>query len=552
MAGVPTEVKIFDTTLRDGAQREGLSLSVADKLKIAAKLDELGVHYIEGGWPGSNPKDIEFFTKMRKSPLRTAKLVSFGSTRRKNTPAEEDANLEELVKSGTPVVCIFGKSWDVHVTHALVTTLEENLGMIRDSVLFLKDSGLEVIYDAEHFFDAYRGNRQYAMETIRVAEEAGADWIVLCDTNGGTLPSAVREIVREVRQACGLPLGIHAHNDAECAVANSLAAVEEGCTQVQGTINGYGERAGNANLVSIIPSLVLKMGVGCLPADRLGLLTEAAHHVSEIANVAPDPHQPYVGESAFAHKAGMHVSAVLREKGTYEHVEPEKVGNMQRVLLSELAGGQTLVHKAKEAGIDLSGDKQKVADILKKLKKLEHAGYHFEAADGSFEILLRKSIGSYRPLFRLESYQVNVNRARSGHTGTEAIVKIWVDEKRIVEIAEGNGPVNALDRALRKAVGRMYPHLADIKLTDYKVRIVNEKKGTAAVTRVLIESTDGDRTWGTVGVSENIIEASWEALVDAIEYGVLHRGRLAKGPAEESAKESAPKSPKDPAQKSPK
>ncbi|MDI6821603.1 MAG: citramalate synthase [Actinomycetota bacterium] len=522
------KVKLYDTTLRDGAQREGLSFTVDDKLKIAQKLDELGIHYIEGGWPGSNPKDIEFFRGIKDYPIRNATIVAFGSTRRKNTLPDEDQNLKALIKAGTPAVCIFGKSWDVHVTSALVTTLEENLKMIFDSVSFLKNRGFEVIYDAEHFFDGYRNNEDYAMKTLKAAVDAGADWIVLCDTNGGTLPLEIREIIRAVKAKIKVPLGIHAHNDADCAVANSIVAVEEGVTQVQGTINGYGERCGNANLVSIIPNLVLKLGIPCLSREKLPLLTEVSHHVSEIANIAPDTHQPYVGQSAFAHKGGVHVSAILRQKGAYEHVDPEVVGNVQRILVSELSGTTTLLQKAKELGIDLMEKKDRMADILKKLKKREHEGYHFEVADGSFALFILKNIGTYRPLFELESFEVGIDRWRTGRFETQAIVKLRVKGKRIVEVAEGNGPINALDRALRRALEPLYPDLSRIKLTDYKVRVLDRRKGTAAVVRVLIESTDGESTWGTVGVSENIIEASWQALVDGIEYGLLRKALKAK------------------------
>ena len=521
-----TDVKLYDTTLRDGSQREGLSFSVHDKVKIAHKLDELGVHYIEGGWPGSNPKDIDFFSEIRQSNLKNAKIVAFGSTRRKNISPEEDSNLKALLKSGTDTVCIFGKSWDVHVTSVLITTLEENLKMIYDSVAFLKQAGLEVIFDGEHFFDGYKKNKDYALKTIKTAEDAGADWLVLCDTNGGALPNEIAAIVREVKGITKLPLGIHAHNDSECAVANSLVAVEEGVTQVQGTINGYGERCGNANLVSIIPNLILKLGMECISKEKLESLTEIAHGISEIANVAPDSHQPYVGESAFAHKGGVHVSAVMRQKGAYEHIDPEVVGNAQRILVSELSGARTIVQKAKEiAGIDLSQNEGKVLDILKKLKKHEHEGYHYEAADGSFALFVMKNIGAYRPLFDLESYKVTLDRWRSGNLDTEAIVKLRVKGHRFIEVAEGNGPVNALDSALRKALQTAYPEIAGIKLTDYKVRVLSEKKGTAANVRVLIESSDEHTSWGTVGVSTNIIDASWEALVDGLEYGLIYRSQ---------------------------
>ncbi len=520
------DVRLYDTTLRDGSQREGLSFSVQDKLKIAEKLDELGIHYIEGGWPGSNPKDIDFFSAIKRKVLKNAKIVAFGSTRRKNIRAEEDKNLQALLKAGTDTICIFGKSWDVHVTSVLITTLDENLKMINDSIVYLKNKGLEVIYDAEHFFDGYLKNKEYAMETLHVAESAGADIIVLCETNGGVMPGEVARIVKEVKQKISLPLGIHAHDDSGCAVANSIVAVEQGVTQVQGTINGYGERCGNANLVSVIPNLVLKLGIQCVGREQLAQLTEVAHHISEIANVAPDPHQPYVGESAFAHKGGVHVSAVLRQKGAYEHIDPISVGNAQRILVSELSGAKTVIQKANEiAGIDLSHDEEKVAAILKKLKKHEHEGYHYEAADGSFALFVMKNIGAYKPLFELESYKVTIDRWRSGKYDTEAIVKLRVHGHRFVEVAEGNGPVNALDSAARKALRTAYPQLAQIDLVDYKVRVLSEEKGTAANVRVLIEHADEHSSWGTVGVSENIIDASWEALVDGIEYGLIYRDK---------------------------
>ncbi len=514
-------VKLYDTTLRDGAQREGISFTVADKIKVAQKLDELGIHYIEGGWPGSNPKDVEFFAKVKKMDLKNSQMVAFGSTRRKDTPVEEDKNLKELVKAETPVACIFGKSWDVHVTSVLVTTLDENLRMITDSISFLKKRGLEVVYDAEHFFDGFKKNKDYALKTLKAAEEAGADWIVLCDTNGGILPAEVQSVIKEVKGMTKVPLGIHAHNDADCAVANSLVAVQEGVTQVQGTINGYGERCGNANLVSIIPSLILKLGIECISKDKLNSLMEVAHSISEVANLVPDPHQPYVGQSAFAHKGGIHVAAVLRQKGAYEHIDPDLVGNVQRVLVSELSGAKSVIQKAKEMGIDLSQRGEQVVAILNKLKEQEYMGYHYEVADGSFALFIMKHIGVYRPLFELESYQVEMDHRRSGKFETEAVVKLRVKGRRLVEIAEGNGPVNALDRALRKALEPFYPELARIKLADYKVRVFDVKKGTAAVVRVLIETSDGEQTWGTIGISENVIEASWQALVDSIEYGIL-------------------------------
>jgi 2-isopropylmalate synthase len=522
MSDEERKVFIYDTTLRDGSQTEGISFSVSDKVKISQELDRLGVHFIEGGFPGSNPKDESFFQRMKKISLRNSKLVSFGSTRRKNLKPQNDENLKALLKSGTKYVCIFGKSWDLHVSSVLVTTLEENLNMIKDSVSFLKENGKEVIFDAEHFFDGYKNNPDYALQTVKVAEEAGADWIVFCDTNGGTLPWEIEEILSKVKVELKIPFGIHAHNDSECAVANSLIAVKMGATMVQGTINGYGERCGNANLCSIIPALKIKMGVEVLPPEKLSLLTEVAHYVAEIANLTPDPHQPYVGRSAFAHKGGVHISAVLRQKGAYEHIDPEWVGNAPRILVSDQAGRKTIIEKAKEvAHVDLSKRPEQVEAILEKLKRKEHLGYHYEIADGSFALFILKNIGAYRPLFRVESYEVGVLRNRSGKVDSEAVVKIWVGEERKVEIAEGNGPVNALDRALRKALGPFYPRLSEIKLSDFKVRVFDSKRGTAAKTRVYIETQDKHKSWGTVGVSENIIEASWEALVDSIEYGLL-------------------------------
>lgn len=518
-------VSIYDTTLRDGAQREGLSLSVDDKLKITAKLDELGIDYIEGGWPGANPKDIEYFKRVKDLKLKHAVVVAFGSTRRKGLAPSEDKNIQALIKAETKAVCIVGKSWDVHVTQVLVTTLEDNLKMISETIAYFKKKGLTVFFDAEHFFDGYRGNPSYALATIKAAESAGADAVVLCDSNGGAIPTQVAQVVANVKKEISITIGIHAHNDSDCAVANSLAAVEEGATQVQGTINGFGERCGNANLISIIPNLLLKMGISSIDEDRLGILTETSHHVNEIANVVADPHQPYVGESAFAHKGGIHISATSRQKGAYEHIDPSLVGNLQRVIVSDQAGAAAIVHKAKDFGIDLSNKPDQAMAILKKLKKLEHIGYHFEAADGSFEILLRKNTGSYRPLFKLEDYKVTVSRYGENRPKTEAVVKIMVEGQRLVEFAEGNGPVNALDNALRKAIVRIYPTLAEISLTDYKVRIINARKGTAAVVRVLIESTDGESSWGTVGVHENMIEASWEALVDSIEHGLARKKR---------------------------
>lgn len=515
-------VETYDTTLRDGSQMEGISFSLRDKLFIAQKLDELGVDYIEGGYPGSNPKDAEFFRKVKKHPLKKSKTVAFGSTRRKNSAVDEDSSVKALLKAETDCVCVFGKSWDIHVTNVLVTDLKENLAMIRDTVSYLKSQGKEVIYDAEHFFDGFVNNYEYALETLKAAEEGGASRIVLCDTNGGMIPGRVREVVQKVIEKIGTPLGIHAHNDSGCAVANSIVAVEGGCVHVQGTINGFGERCGNADLTSIIPDLTLKLGIDCIDRENLPKLTEVSHFVSEVANITLNPHHPYVGHSAFAHKGGVHVSAVLRQKGAYEHIDPALVGNRQRFLVSEQAGTAAVIQKAKEvAEIDLSEKTDKVKEIIKKLKEKENVGYHYEVADGSFAIFILKNLGVYKPLFEVEGYKVSVERARSGRSTAEAIVKLFVNGERVIVVGEGKGPVNALDRALRKALEPHYPDLTKSRLTDFKVRILGETKGTAAATRVLIESTDGKKDWGTVGVSENIIEASWEALVDSIDYSLL-------------------------------
>lgn len=518
-------VTLYDTTLRDGTQREGLSLSVEDKLRIVSKLDALGVHFVEGGFPGSNPKDIEFFERARDLVLEQAVVTAFGSTRHKDSAADADPGLRALLDTGCSALCIFGKAWTVHVTETLQTALETNVEMVRDSVAFLKAAGRTVFFDAEHFFDGYKADATYALEVCRAAAEAGADAIVLCDTNGGTLPHEVLRIVREVGLALDVPLGMHAHNDAGCGVANSLVAIEAGCVHVQGTINGYGERAGNADLTSIIPALVLKMDDDCVTREQLKLITEVSHFVAETANISPNPHQPYTGTSAFAHKGGVHASAAARLPEAYEHIDPVSVGNLARVVVSELAGRASLTLKAKEMGIELSGDT--AAEVLDSIKELEYHGYSFEAADGSLEIMLKKRLGTYEPLFRLESFRVIAEKREDGRVMTEATIKVHVQGHRYIATAEGNGPVNALDKALRIAIGRFYPALDEIALIDFKVRVLDEKKGTGAVTRVLIETGDHERSWGTVGVSENIIEASWEALVDAVEYG-LSRQRAAE------------------------
>ena len=515
-------ITLYDTTLRDGTQREGLSLSVDDKLRVAQRLDLLGIHYIEGGFPGSNPKDIEFFERARDLKLETATISAFGATCRKDTAAEDDPGLAALLETGCEALCIFGKAWDLHVTETLRASLEENVRMVRDSVAYLKSQGRTVFFDAEHFFDGYLNNAGYALEVVRAAAHAGADAVVLCDTNGGTMPHEIARAVGVTRLESDVALGIHAHNDAGCAIANSLLAVDAGCAHVQGTANGYGERAGNADLLAIVPALVLKMGEECITRDQLKLLTEVSHYIAETANISPDPHHPYTGVSAFAHKGGVHASAAARLPEAYEHIDPAAVGNLARVVVSELAGRASLTMKAAELGIDLTGDQETVGAVLDSIKELEHQGYSFEAADASLEVMLTKRLGTYEPFFRLESFRCIMEKREDGRVMTEATIKLHVGGHRYIATAEGNGPVNALDKALRIAIERYYPSLSAIELTDFKVRVLDEKKGTGAVTRVLIESADGEKSWGTVGVSENIIEASWEALVDSVDYGLSH------------------------------
>ncbi len=527
---LPSRVDIYDTTLRDGAQLEGISLTVDDKLRIAEQLDFLGVRYIEGGWPGANPKDIEFFRRARTElQLTTSELVAFGSTRRVKGRVDDDPTLANLVESGTGTVCIVGKCWDYHVTEALRTTLDEGVAMVADSVEYLKAQGLRVFYDAEHFFDGYRHNPEFSLRVLEAAAIAGADCLVLCDTNGGSLPFDIERAVAAVVDHIDAPIGIHLHNDAGCGVANALAAVRAGAVQVQGTINGYGERVGNCDLVPIIANLSLKMGVETLPEGRLERLTSVAHHVAELVNFTVNPQQPYVGATAFAHKAGLHTSAISRRPDAYEHIDPNRVGNGTRFLVSEMSGRSTIELKAAEIGVDLDG--RALGDVVDTLKRLEHDGYHFEAADASLELLMRSAAGWEQDFWRLESFKVVMaHRGRaegaawtSGdvEVDTEAIVKVWVDDERLVGIGEGNGPVNALDTALRSVLLSRYPELGRIHLTDFKVRVLNTQQGTGAVTRVLIDSTDGERTWTTIGVSENIIEASWQALGDSLVFGLL-------------------------------
>ncbi|WP_168119347.1 citramalate synthase [Paenibacillus sp. HB172176] len=517
-------ISIFDTTLRDGTQGEGISLSADDKLKIAQKLDALGVAYIEGGNPGSNNKDIEFFKRVKSLKLR-AKITAFGSTRRKNSQADQDASLLRIIESGVPAATLVGKAWDFHVHTALQTTLEENLAMIFDSFALLKSRGMEAMYDAEHFFDGYKNNPEYALAALRKAQEGGADWLVLCDTNGGTLPGEIHEIVTRVREELTTPIGIHTHNDCELAVANSLAAVQAGARQVQGTINGYGERCGNANLCSIIPNLQLKLNYQCLDEEQLRNLTGTARYISEIANVHMPVGQAYVGNAAFAHKGGIHVSAIMKDAKTYEHIAPELVGNKQRILVSELAGQSNIISKAAQLGLDVNTNNEKTKMIMEQIKDLEHQGYQFEGADASLELLLRAAFTESKELFKVESFKMHVEKS-SSEMISEAIVKINVDGQQVYTAAEGNGPVNALDNALRKALISFYPQIEDIHLSDYKVRVIDEKDATAAKVRVLIESTGLDNTWSTVGVSSNVIEASWEALLDSFRYALLHMDKV--------------------------
>lgn len=530
-----TRVQLYDTTLRDGAQREGMSFSVEDKLKIAQKLDELGIHFIEGGWPGSNPKDTEFFVKAQRLNLTNSVLVAFGSTKHPHSKVDKDANLQALVDAKTKVVTIVGKSWDLHVTQVLEITLPKNLEMITDSISYLKAKKLTVFFDAEHFFDGYKANPEYALKVVSTAAKAGADCIVLCDTNGGSLPQEVALAIKAVQQETIVPLGIHAHNDAELAVANSLVAVQSGVTQIQGTINGYGERCGNANLCSIIPALKLKLGIECIADEQMSKLTEISHYVTEIANLTPDSHLPYVGASAFTHKAGLHVSGLLKWQESYHHINPELVGNRPKVVVSELSGKGNIIYKAKERGLTLPVDQKKIRQILEQVKLLESQGFQYEGAEASFELLLRRAQPNYRRPFELVDFMVVVERHRRPSSNpnqeellSEATVKVKVADEIIHTAAEGNGPVNALDQALRKALMQFYPSVAVIKLIDYKVRILEESSGTASTVRVLIESTDGHEQWRTVGSSTNIIEASWLALADSLEYWLLKQAEKAK------------------------
>jgi len=513
------QVKIYDTTLRDGMQAEGISFSLADKLAIARRLDAFGVHYIEGGYAAANPKEMQFFREL-KGGLEHARLAAFGSTRRADRTVDEDPSLQAILQTGAGVGTLVGKTWDLHVTEVLRCGLDDNVLMCDQSIRYLKGKGLEVIFDAEHFFDGYKHNPTYALRVLQAAAEAGADVLVLCETNGGALPQEVYDITRAVARALpGVAIGIHCHNDTDCAVANSLAAVHAGARHVQGTINGLGERAGNANLCSILANLSLKMGFETVGREKIASLTELSHFVFEVANLPPVPNMPYVGESAFAHKAGLHIDALRKHKATYEHIEPAAVGNERRFLLSELSGSSNILAKLEKDR--LTQDRDLARRLLKALQDLENEGYQFEAAEASFDLLVKKAMGTYRPAFELLKYHVNVEMDQAGQVTTEATVKLRVDSTVEHVVAEGDGPVNALDNALRKSLVRFYPAIRDMHLIDYKVRVVNAQAATAARVRVIIETRDHDAVWGTVGVSENIIEASWKALVDSVEYKLL-------------------------------
>jgi 2-isopropylmalate synthase len=517
-----SQVEIYDTTLRDGSQGEGINFSVADKLRIAEKLDSFGVHYIEGGWPGSNPKDLEFFKQAARRKWRNAKITAFSMTRRKGVAVESDDLMRQILEAETPVVCIVGKTWLLHVTEVLRTTPDENLAMIGDTIRYLKDHGKMVVYDAEHSFDGYKDEPEYALATWQAAEKAGADFVVLCDTNGGCLPDEISKITALAKSKLNTPIGIHTHDDCGVGVANALAGIEAGATQVQGTINGYGERTGNCNLISVIPLVHFKMKKLGVPAKSLPKLKELSEFVDEIANMRHNPRQPWVGQTAFAHKGGMHVHAIDRVARSYEHIQPDAVGNSRRVLISDMSGRTNILMKAAELGFKLKPDTAELKIIIARVKELENAGYEYEAAEGSLALLISKALKHREPPFSVDAYHVSMRRDTK-ESVCEATIKVSVGNKRAQTVAEGDGPVNALDGALRLALAKFFPQLKYIELTDYKVRILDGVAGTAAKTRVLIQSTDGKREWGTVGVSENIIEASLQALVDSMEYALLKK-----------------------------
>ncbi len=514
-----TAVKLYDTTLRDGSQREGISFSVEDKLKIAQRLDQFGIHYIEGGWPGSNPKDAAFFERVRDIQFQNAKIAAFGATRYKGIQPKDDANIQALEAAQTPVVTLVGKSWDLHVTEVLEAECDENLAMIYDSVAYFKDKGKEVIYDAEHFFDGYKANPTYAVETLQAAASGGADMIVLCDTNGGVMPWEIEEIFRTVSAQVPTQLGIHAHNDSGVGVANTLAAVRAGAVHIQGTINGYGERVGNADLCSIIPDLQIKMGVRCVSDQNLASLTELSYFVSETANLLHNRHAPFVGESAFAHKGGIHVAAILKNEDSYQHIDPALVGNQRRTIVSELAGRGNVVDRSREIGLNV--DSTQASQVITDIKNLEAQGFTFESAEGSVNLMLQRLQADYTPPFELVDFMVLVEHRQGRGILAEATVKVRVGERILHTAAEGNGPVNALDAALRKALENVYPEISKIRLSDYKVRILDSENGTGSQVRVLIDTKNGTHRWGTVGASSNIIEASWRALADSMEYALI-------------------------------
>lgn len=515
------KIVVYDTTLRDGTQGEHITLSAEDKLRIARKLDAFGVHYIEGGFPGSNPKDARFFKMARKSSLNNTQLTAFGNTRRGHSTPEKDQNVKALLKTEAEAVTIVGKSWDLHATEILRVSLDENLSMIEDTLAFLKKQGREVIYDAEHFFDGYKHNAAYALETVKAAINGGADTIVLCDTNGGTLPHEIQTIMGELMPHITVPLGIHAHNDCGLALANSLVAVQSGASMVQGTINGYGERCGNVDLISVVGNLQLKMGYECIAPEKLKQLTELSRYVSEVANVPPLNQRPFVGKSAFAHKGGVHVSAIMKNPASYEHMDPEQVGNRRRVLVSDLSGKSNIKYKSREMGIKLGGNGYDSEKIVQEIKKLEDQGYQFDAAEGSLELLMKKVTGQFEEPFTLESFRVTIEKNRSGPSTSQATIKISVGGDHEITAAEGEGPVNALDHALRKALNKFFPRIKEMGLVDFKVRVIDGGGGTAAKVSVKIESRDAREIWSTIGVSENIIEASWQALSDSVQYKLL-------------------------------
>ncbi len=515
------KVAIFDSTLRDGAQAEGISFSVEDKLKLLELLDDHGVDYIEAGNPGSNPKDLEFFARARSIVLKHARLAAFGSTRRRDIRVDDDSNVQSMLLADTPVIVIFGKSWDFHVTNIIRTSLEENLGMIRDTLAFFKARGKEVVFDAEHFFDGYKNNPDYAVRTLQAAVEGGAECLVLCDTNGGTFPSEVAEIVKKMVAQFRVPIGIHAHNDSGMGVANSVIAVESGARHVQGTYIGFGERCGNANLSTVIANLGVKRDFDCLPSDQYRNITRVARHVAAISNVALNERDPFVGNCAFAHKGGMHIDGVNKAAHSFEHIDPELVGGQRRFLMSEVSGRSMILDRIREVDPGIAKDDAITDRIVKRLKEMEHEGYQFEGAESTFELVIRKQLGKYRPFFELEHFKIIGEQPANGEYSSSAIIKVKVDGRDEITAAEGDGPVHALDRALRKVLDNFYPELSNVRLTDLKVRVINGKDATAAKVRVLLQSTDGDSVWTTVGVSTDIIEASWIALVDSIEYKLL-------------------------------